>query len=75
MTNREAEIEEWKKFLAARMNECSAFLKRKIVKKKGELGNAVLARSNEGAPKGKRVSATVVSNKKKKTHGTAHMRY
>jgi hypothetical protein len=70
----EAEIEECKAFLAARMKECNAFLKSKIVKKKGELGNAVLAKSNEGAPKGKRVSATVVSNKKNKTHGTAHMR-
>jgi hypothetical protein len=65
-----AEVDECKRFLAAQMKECMAFLSCKIVKKKSEL-----IKPDAGRPKGKRVSSSVVSNKKHRTHGTAHMKF
>lgn len=64
-----AQREKQKTLLAAGVEECKIFLNSKIVAKKAEL-----VKPNAGRPKGKRVSSSVVSNKRHKTHGTPHMR-
>ena len=66
----QAEIYKWKTFLAYQMEECKAFLNRQILAKKTEM-----AKTKLGGPKGKLVSSSIASNKKHRTHGTAHMRY